>query len=76
MDNRISSLAPVELAIVAATALVIALIIIWPSSRIVRRAGLPSWLAIFAVVPLLNLVLLYVVAFTRWPGEQPERGHN
>ncbi|TIT02882.1 MAG: hypothetical protein E5W87_07945 [Mesorhizobium sp.] len=43
--------------------------LIVPYWRIFPRAGWPSALSILMVVPLLNLVLLWVVAFKKWPGD-------
>jgi len=37
--------------------------------KIFRRMGFPPWLAIPASVPLVNLIVLYYVAGTRWPRE-------
>jgi len=42
-------------------------VIIWPAWRICSRAGFPGALGLLIVVPLLNLVLLYVLAFAEWP---------
>ena len=33
------------------------------------RAGWPSPLSLLMVIPLVNFVLLWVLAFKRWPGE-------
>ncbi len=44
-----------------------------PFWRILPRAGLPSWLALLTVFPLITLVLLWVMAFKRWPGDGAER---
>jgi hypothetical protein len=38
--------------------------------KIFARMGLPSWLAIIASLPLVNLVVLYYVALTPWPLER------
>jgi len=38
--------------------------------KIFARMGFPSWLAIIASLPLVNLVVLYYVALTPWPGER------
>ena len=48
--------------------IVIALQVI-PFWRILPRAGISSWVALVAVVPLGALVLLWVLAFKRWPGD-------
>ena len=38
-----------------------------PISQILHRAGRSRWWTILAFVPLLNLISLWVFAFTRWP---------
>ncbi len=48
--------------------LVIALQVI-PFWRILPRAGISSWVALIAVIPLGALILLWVMAFKRWPGD-------
>lgn len=45
-----------------------------PFWRILPRAGLPAWLALLTVFPLITLVLLWVMAFKRWPGDDAGRG--
>jgi uncharacterized membrane protein YhaH (DUF805 family) len=37
-----------------------------PYWRIFSRAGFSGWLALLMIVPLINLIVLYVVAFSRW----------
>ncbi|HEY6413876.1 MAG TPA: hypothetical protein VIX42_09320 [Edaphobacter sp.] len=51
---------------VALIALLIVLIVIIPYWKIFGKAGFPSALSILMVVPLINLILLYVVAFSQW----------
>jgi hypothetical protein len=42
------------------------IIVIIPYWMIFKKAGFPSWLGILMVLPLVNLVLLYVLAFSTW----------
>jgi hypothetical protein len=35
--------------------------------QILRRVGYPGALALFALVPVVNVILLYVFAFSEWP---------
>lgn len=42
-------------------------LIVWPVWRICSRAGFPGALGLLIVVPFVNLVLLYVLAFAKWP---------
>jgi hypothetical protein len=37
--------------------------------RIFRRIGWPPWLAVLAVVLPVNLIIPFVLAFSRWPVE-------
>jgi hypothetical protein len=42
------------------------LIVVIPYWMIFKKAGFPAFLGILMVVPLVNLVLLYVLAFSQW----------
>ena len=35
--------------------------------RVLRRAGFSPWWALLVLVPLVNLVALWVFAYMRWP---------
>ena len=50
--------------------LVFGALVAYPFSRILPRYGIDAWYALFAVIPLGALVLLWIVAF-REPG-RPE----
>lgn len=54
--------------------LVFALIYGVPIAHILNRAGRSRWWVIVAFLPLLNLIGLWVFAFTRWP--KPDRLPN
>jgi hypothetical protein len=43
--------------------------------RVVRRAGFSPWWALVVLVPLVNLVALWVFAYVRWPAidDRPRR---
>lgn len=45
---------------------------IWviPLWRIVRKAGYPGSLALLSIIPIVNFVMLWVFAFSRWPIER------
>jgi hypothetical protein len=38
-----------------------------PISAILRHAGRSAWWTVIAFIPLLNLVGLWIFAFSRWP---------
>ena len=42
---------------------IMAALLVIPFWRILPRFGLPSWVAIFAVIPMIAVVLLWIVAF-------------
>ena len=52
--------------------LIIAALTIVPFWKILPRAGLSPWLALVTIIPLGTLVLLWVLAFKRWPGDAGE----
>lgn len=47
--------------------LVMAVIIILPFWFIFSKAGYSKWLSLLMVVPLVNIILLYFLAFSKWP---------
>jgi len=52
-------------------ALVVLVLIVWAFvavfGRILNRAGYSRWWLLTIVVPLLNLIMLWVFAFASWP---------
>ena len=47
--------------------LVIAVLVIVPFWLIFAKAGFSGWLSLLMVVPIANIVMLYVLAFSAWP---------
>ena len=47
--------------------IVVSLVIYW---RIAAKMGYPGWYSLGLLVPLLNLILVLLVAFTEWPIER------
>lgn len=43
-----------------------ALIVVIPWWFIFKKAGFSSWLCLLMFIPIINLVLLYVLAFSEW----------
>ena len=41
-----------------------------PSWRIVKKAGFHGALSLLGLVPVVNIVLLWVFAFVKWPNER------
>ena len=54
--------------------LVIATVAIIPAWKICQRTGYPGWLGLLIVIPVVNLVLLYLLAFGEWPSERDREG--
>lgn len=40
---------------------------LWMSVRILRRAGYSGWWSLLAVVPLLNIAMIWVFSMSDWP---------
>jgi hypothetical protein len=54
---------------------VIALVvIIWPWARIVSKAGYSPWLALVFLVPFVNLIALWIFAYSSWPALNAKSG--
>jgi len=41
-------------------------VVIVPYWRIFAKAGFSGWLSLLMMVPLVNLIVLYVIAFSEW----------
>ena len=41
-----------------------------PVAIILRKAGYSSWWVIVAFIPMINMIMLWVFAFSRWPIEE------
>ena len=50
--------------------LVIAIVVIIPAWRICQRAGYPGWMGALIIIPVINLFLLYFIAFSEWPADR------
>jgi hypothetical protein len=47
--------------------LFMAVLVVWPFWRIFSKAGFTGWLAIGMLLPLVNLILVFYLAFAEWP---------
>ena len=50
--------------------LIVLSIYVVPVWRIVSKAGFPGAFALLALVPVVNIVMLWVFAFVTWPHER------
>lgn len=58
-------------------ALFVAVLVIIPFWRIFSKAGYSGWLSLLMLVPIVNIVMLYFLAFSEWPklpGNRPKQG--
>lgn len=44
-------------------------LVIWIYGRIARKAGFSRWWSLTMFIPLVNLVMIWVFAFVKWPAE-------
>lgn len=50
-------------------------LIVWPAWRILKRAGYSGAWSLLMLVPILNIIVMYVFAFARWPVFEDRREH-
>lgn len=46
--------------------LIYAAVIVVPTAQILRKAGFSRWWSVLAIIPLVNLIALWLFAFSRW----------
>ncbi|NYT62795.1 hypothetical protein H0A66_10765 [Alcaligenaceae bacterium] len=46
--------------------LLVAALILPPFWKIFSKAGFSGWLSLLMLIPMLNLIVLYVIAFSDW----------
>lgn len=54
----------------------IAIVVVVPVWRICRRTGYPGWLGLLMLIPIVNLLLLYFIAFADWPASKTGAGNE
>lgn len=42
---------------------------LWVCGRIARKAGFSGWWSLLMLVPLVNIAMIWVFAFVKWPAE-------
>lgn len=50
-------------------AFVIIALVLWTCARISRKAGFSGWWSLLMLIPLVNIVMIWVFAFVQWPAE-------
>jgi len=47
--------------------LVVLAVYLVPAVRIVQKGGCSGWWCVLLIIPLVNIVFLWIFAFARWP---------
>jgi hypothetical protein len=47
--------------------------VLYPIGKILARVGLSPFWSILALIPFVNLIALWVFAFSEWPGDSAKR---
>jgi len=50
--------------------LLVGAIIVVPFWKIFEKAGFPPAMSFFMLIPVVNLVMVYVLAFSEWPSRR------
>ncbi|MGD0681178.1 MAG: hypothetical protein ABR990_03920 [Terracidiphilus sp.] len=66
LDSNPTAAIVALMAIIPIIILVCLLIIIIPFWFILKKAGFSPWLTLINIIPLGNLILIYVLAFAEW----------
>lgn len=44
-------------------------VVVFPTWKILQRLGFTGWWSLLSIVPVVNLIMLWIVALTPWPIE-------
>jgi len=58
--------APTHLIVLSMVASFYGVVIVVPFWMIFKKSGFPGALSLLMVVPMVNLIMLYILAFSRW----------
>lgn len=50
-----------------------AAICLWVVARIIRKAGYSWWWSLLLLIPVVNIVMVWVFAFARWPDQELQK---
>jgi hypothetical protein len=62
-----SNIGLTEILLILVVILIFAAIVLFPYWRIFGKAGFPPALSLLMVIPLVNVIMLYFLAFAEWP---------
>ncbi len=40
---------------------------LWLGSKIMEKAGYPKWFVLCLLIPLVNIMMIWFFAFSKWP---------
>ena len=49
-------------------------VFLFPVTKILRKAGYSGWWCLLGLVPLLNIIMIWVFAFATWPNLRESQG--
>jgi uncharacterized membrane protein len=49
---------------------ILGILFLFPACMICRKAGYRAWFGLGVLIPFLNFVLVYLLAFAKWPIER------
>jgi len=49
-------------------------VFLFPTAKILKKAGYSGWWCVLALVPLLNWIMLWIFAYASWPNLRREEG--
>lgn len=67
-NAMVPAIGPMEIMVLLTTVV----LFVWPACRICARAGFSWYLGLMAALPLLNIALLFILAFAEWPALRGE----
>jgi len=48
------------------------ILVVWIGGAIARKAGYSRWYSLLLLVPLVNVVVVWIFAFSKWPALEKE----
>jgi len=70
MEQDVTSVNPVTGLAMFVIWLALVCLMAWPYVRIIQKAGYSGWNILWMLVPIANIIMLFVFAFSRWPIEE------
>jgi hypothetical protein len=62
-----------ELVVICFVAGFVFLVVVLPYWKIFGKAGFSSWFSVLMVIPVVNIAMLFFLAFAEWPSLKPQK---